>query len=827
MRPSRKVTYYMKENKRPGPAEKAPRPNTVIMRRVLILMAIFGIGTFLLLFAKLWEIQIIKHNQYEELAVQRQTRDVAVSANRGKITDSKGATLAISTSVNNVILSPRDVKKNELDEDLIATGLAEILGVEEESIRKRLARTNSAWEKVADKIEDNVADQVREFITENKLYGGLYLTPDSKRRYPGASLAAHILGFVNYDNVGAYGLEAVYEGELSGEKGRVITLRNARGAEMPTEYEAYVDALNGYNLQLTIDSTIQYYLERTLEEGIQRFDVQNGAFGIVMNPKTGAVMAMASSPTYDVDNYSIVKDARLLAKLNEIKVNLEERKAALAEAELKLSQLVSAIPGEGTGEGAIAALREKAEAEEKKENLEAEIADSESAYQAALREAQLTQWGNKAVIETYEPGSTFKPIVMAMALEEGAVHMTDSYYCGGSIMVPGWKEPIRCHIFPRGHGTQNPTQVLMNSCNPAMIQIGQKIGTKTFYKYIEDFGLLNKTGIDLLGEQRGDFWPAEQFGSNIVSLATASFGQRFQVTPIELITALSAVINGGHLMEPYLVQSITDTSGNVVRYREAKEVRQVISQETSDAIRSMMEEVVSQGGGKNAKVEGYAIGGKTGTSQTKVTGQLIVSFVGFAPADDPEFILLLAYHYPKPAAPGANTTAGGYYISGGNMAALMAGNLIGDILNYMGVPKQGAAAEADKEVPNLVGKTLQEAQDALTAQGLSWKVRGNGDKVTGQTPNRGVYIPAGSTVILYMDEEKGNTKVEVPDVQGRTYSAAKSMLEAQGLYMKAPGVSNTSNMVAFSQSFEAGTLVDPGTVIEVRFRDNNVREYAN
>lgn len=821
----------MKPNKRPGSVEKALKPNAIIMKRVLILMALFGIGTFLLLFAKLWEIQIIKHDQYEEIAVQRQTRDISVSANRGKITDSKGSTLAISTSVNNVILSPRDVKKNKLDEDLIATGLAKILGVEEESIRKRLARTNSAWENVAPKIEDDVADQVRAFISENKLSGGLYLTPDSKRKYPASSLAAHLLGFVNYDNVGAYGLEAVYESELSGEKGRVITLRNASGQEMPTGYEAYVDARSGYNLQLTIDSTIQYYLERTLEEGIKRFDVMEGAFGIVMNPKTGAILAMASSPNYDANSYGEVKDPQLLAKLNGLKAGLEAKKAALAEVELTLSQTPSTTAvetaGEQTGEAAVTVTGEQEAAEQKKESLEAEIETRESEYQTALREAQLAQWRNKAVVDTYEPGSTFKPIVMAMALEEGAVKTTDTFYCGGSITVPGWPAPIRCHIYPRSHGTQNLTQVLMNSCNPAMIQIGQRIGTKTFYNYIEDFGLLNKTGIDLLGEERGDFWTAEQFGSNLVYLATASFGQRFQVTPLGLITALSAVINGGHLMEPYVVQSVTDTAGNVVRYREAKEVRQVISQETSDAVRSMMEQVVSTGTGKNAKVEGYAIGGKTGTSQTKEPGHLIVSFVGFAPADDPEFILLLAYDHPRPAAPGSKTTAGGYYISGGNMAALMAGGLFGDILDYMGVPKQGVAAAADKEVPNLVGKTLQEAQSALQERGLAWKVRGSGATVTGQTPNRGAYIPASSTVILYMDQEKGDNKVEVPNIQGRTYSSAKSMLEAQGLYIKAPGVDNASNMVAFSQSIEAGTLVDPGTVIEVRFRDNNVKEYAN
>jgi stage V sporulation protein D (sporulation-specific penicillin-binding protein) len=364
-----------------------------------------------------------------------------------------------------------------------------------------------------------------------------------------------------------------------------------------------------------------------------------------------------------------------------------------------------------------------------------------------------------------------------------------------------------------------------------MIQIGQKIGAPTFYDYMENLGLLSSTGVDMQGEGNGYFWKKEDFllgGGNIVSLATASFGQRFQVTPIGLITALSAVINGGHLLEPYVVQSITDSEGNVVQYHEVKEVHQVISQETSDLVRSMMESVVCDGGtGKNANVEGYRIGGKTGTSQTQEEGHLIVSFVGFAPADDPEIIVLLGYDHPKPSAPGSNLTSGGHYISGGNMAATMAGQLIEDILDYMGIQKQGSETISDVTVPNVKGKTLQEAQNQLTSAGLAWKVVGSGGTVTDQTPTGGIAIPSGSAVILYMGEEKTHNKVVVPDVMGRTYSSAKSLLEDRGLYMKAPGVDNSSNMVAFSQSIAADTEVEPGTVVEVRFMDNTVKDYAN
>jgi stage V sporulation protein D (sporulation-specific penicillin-binding protein) len=574
-------------------------------------------------------------------------------------------------------------------------------------------------------------------------------------------------------------LESIYNDELSGQKGRIVITRAANGIEMLSGYEAYIDAQNGNNLNLTIDSTIQYYAQRALEMGIQKFEVLEGGFCIVMNPKTGEIYAMASSPDYDLNSPSAIKN---------------EGKAA-----------------------ALAAMQENPDV-------------SQEDYRKALGEAQLAQWRSKAINDTYEPGSTFKPIVMAMAIEDGKVTEDSHFYCKGQITVPGWPKPINCHNH-NGHGDQNLRQALMNSCNPALIQIGQKIGNTSFYNYIQDFGLLSPTGIDMQGEGKGNFWPKEDFlagNGDIVSLATASFGQRFQVTPIGLVTALSAVINGGHLLEPYVVQSIADSDGNVVKYHEVKEVRQVISQETSDLVRSMMESVVGDGGtGKNAAIPGYRIGGKTGTSQTNEEGHLIVSFVGFAPADDPEIIVLLAYDHPKPASPGATTTSGGHYISGGNMAAPMAGQLIADILDYMGIQKQGSEATRDISVPNVTGKTLQEAEKALQNVGLSWKVVGSGGTVTGQTPKAGIAIPSGSAVVFYTGEEQSGNKVVVPDVLGKTYSTAKKRLEELGLYMKAVEPENAAKMLAFTQSIEAGTEVEPGTVVEVRFMDTTVKDYAD
>jgi len=779
----------MTPKKKTAAADKGRRANTMIRKRIMVLAIVFGIVTFLMLFGKLWNIQITNHDKYEEMAIQNQTRDSTVSANRGKITDSKGNILAISASVYNVVLSPKDIAEEAYDQQLIANGLSNILGTDPQKIIKGMENKKNQYYIIANKVEDAKAQEVREFLLTNKLSRGIYLETDTKRYYPYSSLAAQVLGFANSDNSGAYGIEAIYDSELAGKKGRIVTSRTASGVEMLAGYEAYVDAENGRNLNLTIDATIQSYAQRALETGIEKFEVLEGGFCIVMNPKTGAIYAMVSLPDYDLNQPSSVKDPQQAAKIAGLKAAAE-----LAASEDPESESTKAL---------------------------------QESYSQALGDAQHAQWRSKAINDTYEPGSTFKPIVLAMGLEEGSITESSTFFCAGSITVPGWPKPINCH-YHAGHGSQDTRHALMNSCNPAMIQIGQRITSPTFYKYIEDFGLLSPTGIDVQGEGKGNFWTAKDFNSNLVSLATASFGQRFQVTPIELITALSAVINGGNLMQPYVVQSVTDTEGNVMDYHEPTQVRQVISKQTSDLVRSMMESVVGDGGtGKNAYVDGYRIGGKTGTSQTQEEGHLITSFVGFAPADDPEIIVLLAYDHPKPAATGATLTSGGYYISGGNMAAPMAGQLIADILDYMGIKKENNQETGDVTVPNVCGKTLQEAQNALKTAGLNSKVVGSGGTVTDQTPTGGIAIPLGSTVVLYMGEEKASNKVAVPDVTGRTYSAAKSALEDRGLYMKAPGAENSSKMVAFSQSIQPETQVEPGTVVEIRFMDNTVKDYAN
>ncbi|MEG2000619.1 MAG: penicillin-binding transpeptidase domain-containing protein, partial [Evtepia sp.] len=477
----------MNSKKTPASPEHKKRATTQSMKRILWLMGIFGVFTFCVLFLKLWSIQIVNDEYYKEKAIANQTSDVAVSANRGTIYDAKGNILALSADVQNVIISPRDVVEKKLDPDLIANGLAEILSLDPAKIRKRIDKTNSAWEPIATKIEDDLADQVRQFILDNKLAGGVYLTTDSKRYYPYSSLASQVIGFVNSENKGAYGLEAIYNSDLAGENGRIVTTKNASGTEMPSGFEAYVDAQDGYNLNLTIDASIQYFAQSTVEEGIRRFEVSEGAFCIVMNPKTGAIYAMVSSPGYDLNKPNAIFEPNMAAKIAGMKANA-----------------------------------------------------SEEAYLKALGDAQFAQWRNKALNDSYEPGSTFKPIVVAAALEEGAISENDTYFCNGVQQV----QDRRIHCSKRtGHGTQSLRQTLMNSCNPALIQIGAKLGAERFYKYWQDFGFSEKTGIELQGESESLFWDPDQFigPSGIVSLATASFGQRFKVTPMQLITAISAV----------------------------------------------------------------------------------------------------------------------------------------------------------------------------------------------------------------------------------------------------------------------------------------------
>ena len=787
---------------RPGRGNSTPavdrRANRTVLIRTVALLLTFGVAAFLPLFGKLYAIQIRDHDLYQEKAIQQQTMDNSVAASRGVISDTNGKVLAMSATVYDVIISPKDfeaVQKNwdkkygektdppyaRPEMETVAAGLAEILGADPEKLQKSLGK-DSYYEVAARQVETEVNEAVLQFVVNNHLSNSVYTVPTTKRYYPYSSLAAQVIGWVNpnLENTGAYGMEALYEEDLAGQTGRVVTAKKGDGTEMKYSFQDYYDATNGNNLNLTLDTTIQYYCERILEKGIEMFDVQNGGFAIAMDPNTGAILAWANSPTYDLNDPWGITDPVLLQYL---------------------------------------------------ETVQADPQASEEAYREALQTIQNRQWRNKAINDTYEPGSTFKSMVLAAALEEGVVNENSTFYCPGYYVVAD--RTISCSKKAPGHGSQDLATAVANSCNPAFMMIGQALGAEKFYEYVKNFGFLEPTGIDMQGEENSIFWPEEKFisANGITNLATASFGQGFQITPIQLITAASAVINGGHLMEPYVMSSITSADGVILEQNEPTEVRQVISEETSQRCRAILEGVVDGGTGKRAYVPGYRIGGKTGSSETlesrRGEDHTIVSFLGFAPADDPQVVVLLMYDKPKPVSKGSNYTANGYYISGGNMAALMAGELLEDILDYMGVEKSYGAEDRsmiDVTVPNLVGQTAQVGQQAAADSGFQVRTVGQGDTVTAQIPTGGASIPGGSEIVLYLGEEKPTDLVTVPDVRGKTAAQAQEALAQYGLYLKVGGTSRymSSNAIVASQTIQVGASVERGTVVECLFADNTM-----
>ena len=786
-------------NQEKKPRRSARKSNRSLFRRTVFVMVCLGVLCFIPLVWKLWQIQIVEHDYWEERAATQQQKNVVVNSGRGTIYDGAGNTLAMSATVYKLILSPRDILASVDEEDfkengtldqeaydqalyekrkLIVDGLVELLGMDEERLWKSMEKTKSAYEVLDSELSEEETLLVREFISENRLSFMLYLSPDSKRYYPYSSIGSHILGYMSYTEtsgnvrVGAQGIEALYQDLLSGESGLIVTSKNAAGTEMLTSYGEYFDGREGYDINLTIDASIQSMAEQILQEGIETYHIRNGGFCIVMDPNTGAVLAMASTPDFDPNDYDAIIDADLLAELERV----AERY--------------------GT--------------------------DSQE-YSDAYRDAYNLQLRNKALSDTYEPGSVFKPLTVAEALEEGLISMSDHYYCGGSKVVADWT--IKCHDV-KGHGDQTLTEALENSCNVALMEIAEKIGAETFWAYLEDFGLFERTGIDLVGEGTSLFWSEDSFKGiyGATSLATASFGQTFKITPIQMIRSFAAVINGGHLLEPYVVQSAVDGDGNTVYYHEVEEERQVISESTSQLIREMLESVVSNGSGRNAYMSGYRIGGKTGTSEKRDedTNDVICSFMGFAPVDNPQVIVLLAYDSPERDPQKTKYTPSGTYISGGNIAAPMAGKLIASVLDYMGVEKQYTADElaaADVKMSRVVGYDLSVAKKSLTDKGLSCRTVGTGNMVTGQIPAAGVMIPGGSTVILYLGDEVPTEQVEVPDLSGLSPTEVKVKLESLGLFLRATGVVDYTdkNVAAAEQIILPGTMVDLGTVVEVRF----------
>lgn len=733
--------------------ESARRANRIIQTRTLLLLGVFGVLTFVLLFAKLYHWQITEHDELQSVAVRQQTLRTTVEASRGTIYDRNGTILAMSASAEDIFLSPKEIVENDQDQNLIANGLAEILNLDAADILKKMEKTNSQYEILKKKADDELADKVREFINENELRG-VFLRPTSKRSYPKGTLASQVIGFAN-DNGGSMGLEATYNDELTGENGMVVTARDRDGRSVLYQYDQYFDAENGCDLHTTLDTTIQYYLEKGVQELEARFGTGKGATGIVMDVNTGAVLAMASLPTYDLN-----------------------------------------APGKVYNDFLTSGMTEEQIEENMKDLLN-------------------KQWRSKAINDTYEPGSTFKTLTLAMALEENVVDLNTGFYCGGNTTIEGQKIWCSKRV---GHGQQNLTQAFANSCNPAFINIGLRVGNAKFYQYMQDFGLLEKTGIDTTGEASG--FANSEIKYSTLALACYAFGQNFNVTPVALLAAQCACVNGGYLYTPYLVEETTDQDGNVVSRHDATPIRQVISTETSALVRDIMEYEVTTGTGKNGQVAGYRIGGKTGTAD-KVGGNVIVSFVCFAPADDPQVMMLLTLDEPNKWT--------GTYVSGGNMVAPVASSVMGEILPYLGIEPSYTAEElvgADKTVPNVVGLSKDAAAERLSANGFSFRTVGSGDTVTDQTPAGGAIVPNSAEIILYLGAEKSGEKCIVPNVVGDSAATANQKIVNAGLIMGVSGATNASSSTvrAISQSIAAGTEVEAGTVVRVQFSDSSVRD---
>ena len=756
-------------------------PNAMMLRRTLFLLIVCGIVAFLVLAFRLLKLQVFDHDFYETKAIDQQVRETKVTAARGTIYDANMKILAMSASVDDIVINPRAIKLNKEDPELIARTLSEILNVDYDKILAKTAKTDSGYQMIARKVEPDVAKKVEEFKEKNKL-SGVQIEENTKRYYPYSSLACQVIGFVGTDNEGRAGLENYYDKTLTGVSGTTVHAKNAAGTDMLfTSFEDYYDGQNGESLVTTIDSTIQYYMEKQLEQAVRDYGVKNGAAAIAMNVKTGGILGMVSLDNYDLNNYQTV-----------------------SEAEQKKIDAMS----------------------------------DDAARQQELAAAQAKQWRNKAINDTYEPGSTFKIITLSMALNDGAVKPTDTFYCGGSLQVAGDKTPRHCWK-TAGHGSQTLTQALQHSCNVAFMQIGLKVGAERFYDYCEAFGLMNAsdnadaqltgdTGIDLPGESGSLWWSKNTFCNpkSKSQLAAASFGQTFKITPLQLVTAVSACVNGGNLMKPYIVKETLNSDGTVASKTEPTVVRQVISAETSKTVCGMLEKVVGdkvEGTGKNAYVAGYRIGGKTGTSEkvaeNAATGgkQYIVSFIGVAPMDDPQIAILVLLDNPSSDC--------GVYVSGGAMGAPTVAKMFSDILPYMGVEAKYDSSDkqvVDKTVPKLVGMTQAEATEKAKTAGLTVRFVGSGEKVTAQLPEANTVVAAGSQLIAYCGADVPTAEIAMPNLSGLSYSTARQTLASYGLYVRATGpVSDPASVTVSSQTISAGTQVKPGTVVEVTVIDTS------
>ncbi len=748
--------------------EKAGR---VMRKKTLIVLMLLVFLIALIPSVRLVKIMLVDGQKYQKLASEQQLYDVTLSAPRGEIYDCNNNILATSSPAWTVYITPNSLKQIKTVEEistvknLIADNLSQILGIERETIYGYTEKTDSYYLVIKKRANESEANAVREFISSYKKYdisSVIGLDETTKRYYPNDSLASVVLGFVGTDNQGLSGLESKYNTELTGIPGRVVAAKNAIGLNMPLSYENTISAQEGNSLVLTIDSYIQYVAEKYLEEAVIANKVSERGAVVIMDVNTGAIRALAVKGDFDPNNPFTLS--------------------------VSDQETVDALEGEERS-NKLAELRNK-------------------------------QWRNKVISDTYEPGSVFKVITLSAALEEGICNLNSSYTCTGSINVAGQR--YSCHK-KIGHGTQSLLQGLCNSCNPVFITLGTQLGPSTFSKYFSAFGLTKTTGIDLPGEAMPVYHSEEKMGAT--ELASTSFGQTFKITPIQLITAVSAAVNGGKLVQPYVVSRIINAEDEVLKTTQTNVKLQVISKQTSKLVCSMMEKVVSEGGGKNAHVAGYQISGKTGTSQkvaemlaSGTSGLYVASFCGVAPSNDPEIAVLVLLDEPHGSA---------YY--GGTISAPVAGQIFSDVLPYLGYEPQYTESELASlaiPVPNVTEKTVTEAKTIINSQNLTYKVIGDGDKVIRQLPESSKSIESGGLVVLYTAEDATATSATVPNFANMTVSQVNSAASAAGVNIEFSGNIKGSGTKAYKQSAAAGTTVDLGTVITVYFRDDDTGDFA-
>ncbi len=761
-------------------ASPAKRIDRKVMKRALWLMGFFVVATCVLVYA-LFDLQVLKYDYYRREVLDQLTYETEVNPDRGTIYDTNGNTLATNATVYLVFISPQDILDAMAEEtdavytftsasgvtyenlpmnQVIARGLSEILGVDYDTVIEKAAKNGRRYEVIKKNINEESADLVRAFIKEHGFTRQIYLRASSIRYYPYDTLASHAIGFTNVDGEGIYGLEAYYNNIMEGTSGRYVKAQDAHNKDMPFDFESYVEAENGYNIVTTLDMYIQYELENQLKETYYESGAGNRVTGIVMDVDTGGILGMATYPSFDLNQpYSLDVDSMALLSL----------------------------------------------------------LDPESdEYNTTRLNLLYTMWKNKAVTELYEPGSTFKILTTAMALEEKAVKNEEMFFCSGELKIDGYPYPIHCHK-KGGHGSLPFYQMLQQSCNPTMMQIAGRIGRESFYQYFNAFGYQSLTGIDLPGESPSITSAYKDFTN--VSLAVYAFGQTFKTTPIQQLAAVSAIANGGYLVTPHLLKEIVDDDGNVVQSYEAQVRRQVISEATCEAVTAILEDGVSgNGGAKNAYVKGYKVAAKTGTSEKRdkldANGEKsyrVGSCVAYAPADDPKVAVLIMVDEPMNGS-----------VYGSVVAAPYVSKLLSFVLPYLGVEAQYTEEELKKieiSVPNYVNSTKEAALSDLKWRGISYTVVGDGETVTAQVPAAGSTIFKDSgKLILYTGEEEPKNTVQVPDLVGKTAEAANRLLVNAGLNVSLTGATNGDTATVISQTPAAGTSVPSGTVVSLDLR---------